>query len=86
MGSFGPIQEIDSLIERERDESSTIFNAAEADIAVLQSKYSVDTQHNFDSGSDSEWENGMKLILNGTHLMLLMMNWICNFVSKLLFL
>ena len=58
MGSFGPIQEIDSLIERERDESSTIFNAAEADIAVLQSKYSLDTQHNCDSGSDSEWENG----------------------------
>ena len=58
MGSFGPIQEIDSLIERERDESSTIFNAAEADIAVLQTKYSLDTQHNCDSGSDSEWENG----------------------------
>ena len=33
------------------------MNATEADIAVLKSKYSVDTQHDCDSGSNSEWEN-----------------------------
>ena len=49
-----PFQEIDPLI----DENSAIFNAREADIEVLKSKYSVDSQHDFDSGSDSEWENG----------------------------
>ena len=40
------------------DENSAIFNATDIDIAVLKSKYSVDTQHDCDSGSDSEWENG----------------------------
>ena len=34
------------------------MNATEADIAALKSKYSADTQHDCDSGSDSEWENG----------------------------
>ena len=58
LGSLDPFQEIDPLIEWEGDENSTIFNATEADIAVLKSKYSVDTQHDCDSGSDSEWENG----------------------------
>ena len=33
------------------------MNATEADIAVLKSKYSVDTQHDCDSESNSEWEN-----------------------------
>ena len=46
------------LIEQKRDENSAIFNATEADIAVLKLKYSVDTQHDSDSGSDSQWENG----------------------------
>ena len=50
-------QEIDPLIER-GDENSAIFNATEADIGVLKSKYLVDTQHDYNSGSDSEWENG----------------------------
>ena len=58
LGPLDPFQEIDLLIEREGDENSAIFNATEADIAVLKSKYSVDTQHDCDSGSDSEWENG----------------------------
>ena len=58
MGSLDPFQEIDLLIEREGVENSAIFNATEADITVLKSKYSVDTQHDCDSGSDSEWENG----------------------------
>ena len=61
MGSLDPFQEIDPLIEWEGDEKSTIFNATKADIAVLKSKYSVDTQHDCDSGSDSEWENGDKI-------------------------
>ena len=46
------------LIEQKRDENSAIFSATEADIAVLKSKYSVDTQHDCDSGRDSQWENG----------------------------
>ena len=46
------------LIEQKRDENSAIFNAIEADIAVLKLKYSVDTQHDSDSGGDSQWENG----------------------------
>ena len=58
LGSLDPFQEIDLLIEREGDENSAIFNATKANIAVLKSKYSVDTQHDCDSGSDSEWENG----------------------------
>ena len=45
------------MSEWEGNKNSTIFNATEADIAVLKSKYSVDTQHDCDSGSDSEWEN-----------------------------
>ena len=49
------------LIEQKRDENSAIFSATEADIAVLKSKYSVDTQHDCDSGSDSEWENGYEI-------------------------
>ena len=56
--SLDPFQEIDPLIEKEGDENSAIFNATEADIAVLKSKYSVDTRHDCDSGSGSEWENG----------------------------
>ena len=58
LGSLEPFQEIDPLIEREGDENSAIFNATEADIGVLKSKYLVDTQHDCNSGSDSEWENG----------------------------
>ena len=58
MGSLDLFQEIDPLIEREEDENSAIFNATMADIAVLKSKYLVDTQHDCDSVSDSEWENG----------------------------
>ena len=58
MGSLDPFQEVDPLIEREGDEKSSIFNATEAHIAVLKSKYSVDTQHDSDSVSDSGWENG----------------------------
>ena len=58
MGSLDPFQEIDPLIEREGDENSAIFNATEAGIGVLKSKYLVDTQHDCNSGSDSEWENG----------------------------
>ena len=61
LGSLDPFQEVDPLIEREGDENSAIFNATEADIAVLKSKYSVDTQHDCDSGSDSEWENGYEI-------------------------
>ena len=56
--SFDPFQEIDPLIEREGDENSAIFNATEADIVVSKSKYSVDIQHDCDSGCDTEWENG----------------------------
>ena len=56
--SLDPFQQINPLIEREGDESSAIFNATEAGIAVLKSKYSVDNQHDCDSWSDSEWENG----------------------------
>ena len=48
LGLVDPFQEIDPL---------AIFNATDADIAVLKSKYSVDTQHDCDSGSNSEWEN-----------------------------
>ena len=58
MGSLDPFQEVDPLIEQERDENSAIFNATEADIAVLKSKYLVDTKHDSDSVSDSGWENG----------------------------
>ena len=58
MGSLDPFQEVDPLIEQEGDENSAIFNATEADIAVLKSKYSVDTQHDSDSVSHSGWENG----------------------------
>ena len=58
MGSLDPFQEVDPLIEQEGDENSAIFNATEADIAVLKSKYLVDTQHDSDSVSDSGWENG----------------------------
>ena len=58
MGPLEPFQEIDPLIEREGDENSAIFNATEADIGVLKSEYSVDTQHDCDFGSNSEWENG----------------------------
>ena len=58
LGSLDPFQKTDPLIDREGVENSTIFNATEADIAVLKSKYSVDTQHDCDSGSDSQWENG----------------------------
>ena len=57
LGSLYPFQEIDPLIEWEGDENSGIFNATEVDIAVLKSKYSVDAQHDCDSGSDSKWEN-----------------------------
>ena len=57
MRSLDPFQEIDPLIER-GDENSAIFNATEADIGVLKSKYLVDTRHDYNSGSDSEWENG----------------------------
>ena len=56
--SLDPFQEIDPLIERGGDENSAIFNATEADIGVLKSKYLVDTQHDRNSGRDSEWENG----------------------------
>ena len=52
--SLDPFLEIDTLTEREGDENSANFNATEADIAVLKLKYSVDTQHDYDSGSDSE--------------------------------
>ena len=58
LGSLDPFQEIDSLIEREGDENSPIFNATEADIAVLKSKYSAYTQQDCDAGSDSEQKNG----------------------------
>ena len=58
LGSLDPFQDIDPLIEREGDGNSTIFNATKADIEVLKSKYLVDTQHDCDSGSDSEQENG----------------------------
>ena len=58
MGSLDPFHEVDPLIEWEGDENSSIFNATEADIAVLKSKYLVDTQHDSDSVSDSGWENG----------------------------
>ena len=58
LGSLDPFLEIDTLTEREGDENSANFNATEADIAVLKLKYSVDTQHDSDSGSDSQWENG----------------------------
>ena len=58
VGVTWSVQEIDPLIEREGDENSAIFNATEADIAVLKSEYSVDTQHDCDSGSNSQWENG----------------------------
>ena len=50
LGSLDPFQEIDPLI----DENSAILNAREVDIEVLKSKYSVDSQHDCDSGSDSE--------------------------------
>ena len=52
--SLDPFQEIDPLIEQEGDENSAIFNATEADIAVLKAKYSADTQQVCDAGSDSE--------------------------------
>ena len=58
LGSFDPFQKIDPLIETEGDENSPILNATKADIAVLKSKYLVDTQHDCNSGSDSELENG----------------------------
>ena len=58
LGSVDPFQEIDPLTEWEGNENDAIFNATETDIALLKSKYSVDTQHDCDSGSDSEWENG----------------------------
>ena len=58
VGSLDPFQEIDPLIEQEGDENSAIFNAPKADIAVLKTKHSANTQHDCDSGSDSEWENG----------------------------
>ena len=44
LGSLDPFQDIDPLIEQEADENSAIFNATRADITVLKSKYSVDTQ------------------------------------------
>ena len=52
--SLDPFQEIDPLIEREGYENSAIFNATKTEIAVLKSKYLVDTQHDRDSVSDSE--------------------------------
>ena len=58
MGSLDRFQKVDPLTERERDEYSAIFNATEGYIAVLKLKYSVDTQYDCDSKSDSEWENG----------------------------
>ena len=58
LGSLNPFQEVDPLIEQEGHENSEIFNATEADIAVLKSKYSVDAQYDSDSVSDSGWENG----------------------------
>ena len=57
LGSLDPSQDIDPLIEQDGDESAT-FNATDADIAVLKSKYLVDTQYDCNSGSDSDWENG----------------------------
>ena len=52
--SLDAFQEIDPLIEREGYENSAIFNATKTEIAVLKSKYLVDTQHDRDSVSDSE--------------------------------
>ena len=43
VGSLDPFQENEPLIEPEGDENSAIFNATEVDIAVLKSKYLVDT-------------------------------------------
>ena len=56
--SLDRFQEIDPLIEREGYENSAIFNATKTEIAVLKSKYLVDTQHDRDSVSDSEQKNG----------------------------
>ena len=56
--SLDRFQKVDPLTEREGDEYSAIFNATEGYIAVLKLKYSVDTQYDCDSKSDSEWENG----------------------------
>ena len=58
LGSLDPFQKIDPLIETEGDENSAILNATKADITVLKTKYSVDTQHHRSYGSDSEWEDG----------------------------
>ena len=73
MGSLDPFQEIDPLIEREGDENSAIFNATEADIGVLKSKYLIAILEAIPNGKME-----MKLILNGTYLMLLTMNRIYN--------
>ena len=84
LGSFDPIQEIDPLIEREGDENRTIFNATEAALAVLKFLAVLNMIAILEAIPNGKME--MKLILNGTHLMLLTMNRICNFVLKLLFL
>ena len=66
LGSLDPFQEIDPLI----DENSAIFNAREADIEVLKSKYSVDSQMIVILEAIPNEKMEIKLILNGTHLML----------------
>ena len=72
MRSLDPFQEIDPLIER-GDENSAIFNATEADIGVLKSKYLIAILEAIPNGKME-----MKLILNGTYLTLLTMNRIYN--------
>ena len=72
------------LIEQKRDENSAIFNATEAVIAVLKSNRWIPNMIAIlEATPNGKME--MKLILNGTHLMLFTINRIFNFVLKLLF-